>query len=63
MEGGGRRKGRPKRRWMDSVYVDLREGTVRGGGDAKPGDAEATGHKYRPDVAMGKDAVEEEASK
>ena len=49
---------------MDSVYVDLREkGLSGGGGDAKPGYAEATGQKHRPDVAMGKDAVEEEASK
>ena len=29
---GGERKGRPKPRWMDSVYVDLR--TTDGGGDA-----------------------------
>ena len=39
---------------MDSVYVDLREKGLSGGGDAKPGYAEATGQKHRHDVANGK---------
>ena len=35
------------------------EGTV-GRGDAKPGNVEATCQKHRPNVEMGKNAVEEE---
>ena len=30
-----RRKGRPKRRWMDSVNVDLREKGLLGGGETQ----------------------------
>ena len=46
MEVQGRRKrGRPKRRWLDSVWDDIREGTV-GGGSVRPSYMEAYLVKY-----------------
>ena len=45
---GRRRKGRPKRRWMDSVNVDLTEKRCN------------TGQKHQPHIAVEKDAVEKE---
>ena len=45
---GRRRKGRPKRRWMDRVNVDLTEKRRN------------TGQKHQPHIAVEKDAVEKE---
>ena len=50
---GRRKKGRPKRRWMDSVNVDLREKGL-------PGCVGETRHIHRPHIEVGKDAIEEE---
>ena len=57
--GGGRRKVRPKRRWVDSVNVDLRENRLSER-RCKPGCVEVTCQKHRAPVEVRKDVVEEE---
>ena len=61
--GGGRRKGRPKRRWMDSVNVDLREKELSGEEMQRPGCVETTCEIHLPHIEVGKDAVKVEDDK
>ena len=58
---GKRRRGRPKRSWLDSIRNDLseRELHVRGG-RARPGEMEASHKTHRPHIIVGKDEDEEE---
>ena len=55
---GKRRRGRPKRRWLDSIRNDLSEspGTTR-----KPGEMEASYKKHRPHIKVGKYEDEEDS--
>ena len=52
---GKRRRGRPKRRWLDNIKNDLSQRELSGK-EAK----EASHKEYRPHVKVGKDAGEEE---
>ena len=54
-----RRKGRPKRRWMDSINVDFGEKGLSGRTRKSGQCMEATCQKHRPHIEVGKDAVEE----
>ena len=55
-----RRRGRPKRRWLDNIKNDLSKIIVRGG-SARPGQMEASQKKkHRPHIKVGKNAEEEE---
>ena len=58
---GKRRKGRPKRRWLDNITNDLseRERAVREA-SARPSSKEVSHGKHRPQIKVGKDAEEEE---
>ena len=56
----GRRKGRPKRRWMDSVNVGLREKGLSGS-RRKTGLCVSKCQKHRPPKEVGKHVVEGEA--
>ena len=55
---GKRRRGRPKRRWLDSIRNDLSERIVRGG-RARPGKMEASHKTHRPHIKVGTAAEEE----
>ena len=57
---GNRRRGRPRRRWLDSIRNDLSERIVRGG-RARPGEMEASRKTHRPHIKVGKDEDEEES--
>ena len=52
---GKRRRGRPKRMWLDNIKNDLSERIVRGG-SAIPSSLEAFHKKHQPHVKVGKDA-------
>ena len=52
---GKRRRGRPKRRWLDNIRNDLPVGTVRGG-SAIPSSVEASHKKHRHHLKVGNDA-------
>ena len=57
---GKRRRGRPKRRWLDSTRNDLSERELSG---ENVQEMEASHHKtHRPHIKVGKDAEEEEVS-
>ena len=55
---GKRRRGRPKRRWLDNIKNDLSERIVRGG-NARPSSMEVSHKKHRPHIKVGKDVEEE----
>ena len=57
---GKRRRGRPKRRWLDNIRNDLSERIVRAG-NARPGSMEASHKNHRPHIKVGKDVEEEES--
>ena len=57
---GKRRRGRPKRRWLDNTKNKLSERELIGGGSARPSSLEASHKKHQPHIKVGKDAEEEE---
>ena len=52
---GKRRRGRPKRRWMDTIGNDLSEKFFIKGGHARPCSMEASHKTHRPHIKVGKD--------
>ena len=55
---GRRRKGRPKRRWMDSVKVDLREKGLSGKETQYRAVRRQLVRYFNPHIQVGNDAIE-----
>ena len=57
---GKRRRGRPKRRWLDNIKYDLSEREFVRGRSLRPSSMEASHKTHRPHIKVGKDAEEED---
>ena len=57
---GKRRRGRPKRRWLDNIKNDLAGERTAMGGIARPSSMEASHKKYLPHIKARQGAEEEE---
>ena len=55
---GERRRGRPKRMWLDNIKNDLSERELSRVGSARPSSMEVSHKKHRPHIKVGKDAEE-----